>query len=195
MVIDADITKAPDGQAICAHWPATTSDLGFSELIAAMRGTPQALKLDFKDQDIVAGCLRELAAANLSQPVILNADILSLHGAPAPDFDGREFLHTCRSLYPRGLISVGWRTEDNPASPYTARDVAAMLELTEGVTPLTFPVRASLLPASWPAIKMLLAHPNHSLLIWNANPASPALQSWLTQHVQRSRVFFELPGA
>src|SRR5688572_5732977 len=70
MIIDADITKSADGVAMCAHWPDTTSDLSFSELIENMKSTKQGLKLDFKDGVIVNECLQILQKAELSQPVI-----------------------------------------------------------------------------------------------------------------------------
>ncbi|HSH56285.1 MAG TPA: DUF2181 domain-containing protein [Candidatus Limnocylindrales bacterium] len=192
MIIDSDITKGPDGRAMCAHWPLTESDLSFDELLTSMTRTRQGLKLDFKDSDIVIECLIKLGRMELSQPVILNADILSLEGSPAPDFSGRTFLDAYQTYYPNSLLSVGWRTTDEPHHPYTSKDVADMLQLVKNARPLTFPIRASLLPASWPQLRALVHEDDRTLTIWNSTPISRELRQWLIEYIPADKAFYEL---
>jgi hypothetical protein len=191
MIIDSDITKGPHGHAVCAHWPLIDSDLSFDDLLLSVQRSHKGLKLDFKDSGIVADCLIKLNRAELSQPVILNADILSLEGSPPPDFDGKAFLETCRTFCPEGLISVGWRTEDNYNYPYTDKDIVAMLELVKNVRPIVFPIRTSLLPHSWPQLARLIDSNDTLLLLWSSTPVPANLQAWIVDHIPPNNMFRE----
>lgn len=192
MMIESDICTSARGQPVAAHPPLRESDLTFEDLLQAMESSRQGLKLDFKDPAALAPCLKMLRMAALSRPVLLNADILQGNRAWPSRFRATDFIAICQELYPEGILSIGWTTHSDPHFSYTARNVDAMLAVCRGVSQVTFPVRACLLPASWPQLTRLIQQDDYSLTIWNGEPLSEDLQAWLRQHTDPARTMYDL---
>jgi hypothetical protein len=134
-------------------------------------------------------CLRKLQTAQLHQPVILNADILSTENAPSAIIPPEEFINGCQEFYPDGLLSVGWRT--NYGSTYTNEDINKMLQLCRNIKEVTFPVRASILPRSWENVKKLLEKDGYTLTIWNSEPLDHDLKKWIEQNTDLKKCFYD----
>ena len=102
MFIESDIRLSITQRiAVAVHPPETESDLTFIELIDGMRKSKQGLKLDFKDPEILIGCLEILKHEPLSQPILLNADILQGNGANPSKFSAPGFMALCKLLSER----------------------------------------------------------------------------------------------
>lgn len=188
MFIEVDITASDNGELIAAHWPEVSSDLTFNRILDRLQECSKGLKIDFKNEAVIETCLHELAKRNLTVPIILNADILSVADAPAPDIDGKKFIDTCLSLYPTGLISVGWRTTEE--SMYTLEDIEQMKAYCTELDYVTFPVRAVSLPRS-ESISTLLDQDGRTLSIWNSEPISQETSAWLSQNLDPRRCFYD----
>jgi hypothetical protein len=186
--LEVDISLSKNGEPIAAHY-SNKSDLAFTDLLNRLKYSRKGLKLDFKDQNTVGSCLEILAGANFTQPIILNTDILSLKDAPEAIINPDYFIKTCLTNYPKGLLSLGWRT--TPESRYELGDVNTMLALTKGLSSATFPVRASILPRSWKAVKKLLANEKNTLTIWNSDPINQELQTWINKNTEKNRCFYD----
>jgi hypothetical protein len=186
--LEIDISMGGNNEPIASH-DSTESNLSFSYLLSRTEGVDKGLKLDFKGQEAVIPCLNELYTAKPSQPVILNADILSVQNAPSAKIEPQWFIDACQEYYPSGLLSLGWRT--NPDSTYTEDDIDAMLELCKDLKNVIFPVRASILPASWVAVKRLLEGKGRTLTIWNSEPVNAELNNWLLKHTSKQNCFYD----
>lgn len=190
MILEVDIRISPQGDIVAAHPPAYESDLSFDELLEAMVSSKQGLKLDFKDAEALYPCLIRLKEVALPQPILLNADVLQSNPTYAPKSRAVAFLALCQKLYPQGILSPGWTTA--AGVPYTAEQVDQMLTLCRDVPQATFPVRASLLPASWEHLVRLLQSEGYSLTIWNAEPAEKELLAWMREHTDPMRTLYDL---
>jgi len=191
MMLECDVCASPTGEIILAHPPDTASDLPFATLLDTMRTLDKGIKLDFKDPSVVPACLEALRAAPLAQPVLLNADIVQGQGGGPPAVDAGAFIDACTQLYPRGRLSVGWTTTAPPTGGYSADNVDAMLDLCAGRTGIVFPVRASLLPGSWPALQRLTRHPDAVLSLWDSGPVDRALYTWITAHFPQGDYLYD----
>ncbi|HLZ58705.1 MAG TPA: DUF2181 domain-containing protein [Ktedonosporobacter sp.] len=191
MMIETDIRLSRHGQIIAAHPPAIDSDLSFSDLLQEIAGTTKAIKLDFKDPEILIPSLTQLREAGLHQPVMLNADILQGNRTGPPKFNAAGFLALCKMLYPQGLLSPGWTTRSGLEASYTDANIDEMLELCRDIPQLTFPVRASLLPTSWKVLTRLIEPEGYSLTIWNAEPIDKDLQAWIHDNTDPTRTFYD----
>jgi hypothetical protein len=190
--LEVDISISKGGGPIAAHYH-NESDLSIEVLLNKVKHFNKGLKLDFKEQATVSPTLRLLHAVNLDQPVILNADILSAKDAPAAIIQPEIFIKACSSYYPTGLLSLGWRTTED--STYSKEDIDEMLAICRGMTNITFPVRASLLPLYWEEIKKLIDSENHTLSIWNGRPVNKRLEQWLNQYTDSRKCFYDLSYA
>jgi hypothetical protein len=56
---------------------------------------------------------------------------------------------------------------------------------------VTFPVRASILRASWVAVKRLLEGKGRTLTIWNSEPVNAELNNWLLKHTSKQNCFYD----
>lgn len=192
MFVESDISQLANGTIVAAHSPTDTSDLSFEELIQEMRSTSKGLKLDFKNQASVLPCLNQLASSALTQPVILNADILNLVDAPEAEVNPKIFIKSCEKIFNKGLMSLGWRTTGHPESIYTANDIDNMLSVCNSLKEVTFPVRASMLPKSWKQVQRLIKVPNYTLTIWNSEPVDKGLNDWIKTNTDPNLCFYDL---
>ncbi|QBD83074.1 DUF2181 domain-containing protein [Ktedonosporobacter rubrisoli] len=190
MMLEVDISISAEGEAIAAHPPSRTSDLTFAALLEVIKQSTQGLKLDFKDPGLLIPCLTELNKAQITQPVLLNADILQGENASASRFNALDFINTCNEIYPQGILSLGWTTSSH--SSYSRENIEAMLKLCQKLSEVTFPLRAHLLPASWPEISRLTETDGFSLTIWNSKPVDQELKAWLRQHTDPKRTCYDL---
>lgn len=191
MIIESDIRISSSGVAVAVHPPATESDLTFNELIERMKNSRQGLKLDFKDPEIYERCLRVLKEAELTQPILVNADILQGNGANPPKFSAVGFLALWKELFPKGILSIGWTTTANPELAYTKQNIDDMLRLCEGIDVVTFPVRACLLPNSWAELQRLIRKEGYTLSIWNNEPVDSQLAHWIKDNTDPSKTFYD----
>jgi hypothetical protein len=193
MFVESDIRlSVGQGIAVAVHPPVTESDLTYTELISRMKASKQGLKLDFKDPEILIGCLEILRDADLAQPVMLNADILQGNGANISKFSAAGFIVLSKKYYPQGILSVGWTTTADPNLPYTAKNIDDMLALCDGLEEVTFPVRACLLPNSWNELQRLLAaNSSWTLTVWNNEPVSPELVTWIRANIDPARTYYD----
>jgi len=190
-IIESDIQRSSEGVIVCAHPPETDSDLTVFELIQKVSETDKGLKLDFKNPDTVEDTLQYLNYLNLNRPVLLNTDILTGNGAAVSKFEAEEFIMICSQQFPRGILSLGWTTVPDPNFPYTDKEILSMLELTTGLSGITFPVRACLLPNSWHVLKTVLKNPTYTLSIWNNEPVDPELLLWIKANTDPARTFYD----
>jgi hypothetical protein len=192
MMLEADICISPRGDAIAAHPPANDSDLSFDELLEGVASSRQGIKLDFKDAEIVIPCLTRLSQLDLSQPVLLNADIFQGSGGSRPKFSAVGFLALCQKFYPQGIVSLGWTTTSGPNAAYTGAQIEEALELCRDVQQATFAVRASLLTASWQHVARLLQSEGYSLTIWNAEPVEQEFLAWMRENTDPAHTMYDL---
>lgn len=193
MFIESDIRLSPTRVvAVAAHPPEMESDLTFAELLRRMKDSRQGLKLDFKDPEIVEQCLQDLSNANLSQPVLLNAGILRGNSPYISKFNAPGFIALCKKYYPQGILSVDWTMTADPNKPFLPQNIDEMLALVVDVDEMTFPVRAQLVPNSWPELQRLLAaKPDYTLTIWGGEP-NDELRNWIRTNTDPARTFYDL---
>ncbi len=191
MIIESDIRISSDKQIIAAHPPALDSDLTLAGLLTAVKNSSKGLKLDFKDPEAVIPSLKALGDLGLENPVILNADILQGNGAAQSRFEAGIFISACQGLYPNGFLSLGWTTLADTGYPYTANNINEMLEICTGFSTVTFPVRACLVPSSWPELQRLIAKDGYTLSIWNNEPVSIELQNWIHSNTDTRKTFYD----
>jgi hypothetical protein len=186
MVLEADVMLSAHGDIIMAHPPASDSDLHFDAFLQGVSRSKQAIKLDFKNPEVLIPCLQALQHSSLTQPVLLNADIA--WGDHAPKFNGPGFIAVCKNLYPQGILSPDWA---NSGVPYTQANIDDMLDLCRDNEQVTFPVEARLLPSSWTLLPQLLQRDQYSLTIWCGVPITSELLLWLQEHTDPSRVSYD----
>lgn len=191
MFIESDIRISSSGKAVAVHPPETESDLTFAELLSRITTSKQGIKFDFKDPEILVGCLEQIGQAKLKQPILLNVDILQGNGANISKFSPAAFVALCRNYCPEGILSVGWTTKADPNLPYTAENIDQMLKLCEGLPEVTFPVRACLLQNSWEQLQRLITKDGYSLSIWNNEPVDKELQDWIKANTDPAKTFYD----
>ncbi|KAG0711845.1 Phosphorylated CTD-interacting factor 1 [Chionoecetes opilio] len=161
-------------------------------------------------------------------PVMLNADILrGPVDSKVTPVDADAFLTLCTDLCPqvslggsggvggvlgkegacwgrRATLSLGWTTHlpsDTPTSGYTRADVKRVAQLLEkhSVTqPVTFPIRAALLPHSLEDLEWLVDQvADSTITLWSAekDTIDPAALITLRDLLGPEAVFFDLPQA
>lgn len=191
MFIESDIRLSMTGAAVAAHPPETESDLTYDSLLEQVHQSKQGLKLDFKDPEIFISCLQKLGEAPFTQPVLLNADVLKGNGANMPKFSAVGFIALCKKYYPAGILSIGWTTTADPSLPYTEQNIDEMLKLCEGIDEVTFPVRACLILNSDKPLKRLIQKDGYTLSIWNNEPVSAELATWLKNNTDPTKTFYD----
>lgn len=192
--IESDIRLSlQQGIPVAAHPPETESDLTFEKLITSLETSRKGLKLDFKDPEILLPCLERLRGSKLQQIVFLNADVLQGNGASPSKFDADEFIELSRKIYPQGILSLGWTTVADSEKSYTKENIDEMLKLCEKyeLNEATFPVRACLLPKSQEELQRLTSLENYTLTIWNNEPVSQELASWIKKHTDPRKTFYD----
>ncbi|NWY67228.1 F151B protein, partial [Erithacus rubecula] len=189
---------------ILAHPPDTDSDITLQEWLACMAGTDKGIKLDFKSLAAVGPSLELLGRLGPApaRPVWLNGDVLpGPRGSCAP-LDARAFLGAVTSACPDATLSLGWTTACHPGlvpcvSPgYQWPMVQEMSQLCHPLSqPVTFPVRAALLPGSIPQLQWLLQQSHrYSLTVWAGKEDVYSVEDLLLirENFDKSRVYYDI---
>ncbi|NXB15729.1 F151B protein, partial [Rhagologus leucostigma] len=189
---------------ILAHPPDTDSDITLQEWLAEMVSTNKGIKLDFKSLGAVGPSLELLA--RLGQPpggpVWLNGDILpGPRGSRAP-LDARSFLGTVTSSCPDATLSLGWTTGCHRGqapclSPgYAWAMVQEMSRLCQPLSqPVTFAVRAALVPGSIPQLQWLVQQSHrYTLTVWTGKEDMYSVEDllFIRENFDKSRVYYDI---
>ncbi|NXC09763.1 F151B protein, partial [Orthonyx spaldingii] len=189
---------------ILAHPPDTDSDITLQEWLAEMVSTNKGIKLDFKSLAAVGPSLELLGqlAQPLDRPVWLNGDILPGPCAPHAPLDARAFLAAVTSACPDATLSLGWATGCHHGqvprlSPgYEWAMVQDMSRLCHCLSqPVTFAVRAALLPGSVPQLQWLLQQcPRYSLTVWTGKEDMYSVEDllFIRENFDKSRVYYDI---
>uniref|UniRef100_A0A8C5TN76 Family with sequence similarity 151 member B n=1 Tax=Malurus cyaneus samueli TaxID=2593467 RepID=A0A8C5TN76_9PASS len=200
-MVEADVLlRAGSGVPILAHPPDTDSDITLQEWLAEMASTNKGIKLDFKSLDAVGPSLELLGqlGQHLDRPVWLNGDILpGPHASHAP-LDARTFLATVTSSCPEATLSLGWTTAGvglwEPC--YEWPMVQDMSRLCRSLSqPVTFPVRAALVPGSIPQLQWLLQQSQrYSLTVWTGKEDLYSVEDllFIRENFDKSRVYYDI---
>lgn len=187
--IEVDMRKAPTG-ALVAHHDSYPSDMTFEFFVEQVKNKRIGLKFDFKDEASAVLALRRLAEFSMSQPIIVNADVIPSFD-DNPPIHASRFIHMCREMLPYALPSVGWYKRTSDPSPYTNKSVDRMIRATAEMTQVTYPVRASMLQESWLHLRRLLDTPGRSLTLWNTNEWNDELWAWCGDNIDPNRYFVD----
>uniref|UniRef100_A0A4W4GI86 Menorin-like domain-containing protein n=1 Tax=Electrophorus electricus TaxID=8005 RepID=A0A4W4GI86_ELEEL len=202
-MIEADVLlrgRDPE-EPIMAHPPHTDSDIMLKEWLRVVEDSHKGIKLDFKSLAAVAPSmvLLEEARAQLKGPVWINADVLPGPGGRATPLDAQTFLQAVAQVAQEDVLSLGWTTgwsqdTDNPG--YNWEMVQQMETVCRPLErPVTFPVRAALLPQSFPQFQWLLQQSDrYTLTIWTGQDDVLNVEDLLPyrQHFHKSRIYYDL---
>ncbi|NXY22184.1 F151B protein, partial [Atrichornis clamosus] len=172
---------------ILAHPPDTDSDITLQEWLAQMVNTNKGIKLDFKSLDAVGPSLELLGQVeqHLSGPVWINADVLPGPCGTCAPLDARAFLSAVTSSCPERL-SAG----------YAWAMVREMRGLCRRLPqPVTFAVRAALVPGSVPALRWLLQQSHrYSLTVWTGKEDIYSVEDllFIRENFDKSRVYYDI---
>lgn len=191
MIIESDISMSSNGIPVAVHSPETESDLSFEQLITQVQQSNKGIKFDFKDPEILIECLQFLKNSRLTQPIILNADILQGNNADISKFNPTEFISLCKKYVPTSVLSIGWTTTADTDYGYTQYHIDEMKKLSETLEEVTYPVRACLLPNSWKYITQLIQNNGHTITIWNNEPIDDSLKEWIRVNTDPSKTFYD----
>lgn len=187
--LECDVILSAKGEVVLAHPPLTDSDLSFADMLEALVGSQQGLKIDFKHAETIIPVLSMLHDKRLRQPVLLNAGIC--HAMLTPSVNPTGFLGAWRKYYPQAILSPDWA---NYSLPYTQQNIDDMLTLVSDIANVTFPVNACLTMFSWPYVQQLLTREDYSLTIWNSAPTLPEVLDWLRRNTDPTRVSYDCMG-
>uniref|UniRef100_A0A8C9N260 Family with sequence similarity 151 member B n=1 Tax=Serinus canaria TaxID=9135 RepID=A0A8C9N260_SERCA len=190
-MVEVDVVlRGGDGEPILAHPPDTDSDITLQEWLAQMGSTNKGIKLDFKSLAAVGPSLELLGQLGqcLDRPVWLNGDILpGPRGSCAP-LDARAFLGAVTSSCPDATLSLGWTTgchrEQGKGRPVETKE-----------QPVTFAVRAALVPGSVPQLQWLLQQCHRfSLTVWTGKEDVYSVEDLLLirENFDKSRVYYDI---
>ncbi|NXM00910.1 F151B protein, partial [Tyrannus savana] len=178
---------------ILAHPPDTDSDITLKEWLTQMVNTNKGIKLDFKSLDAVGPSLELLGQVEqqLRRPVWINGDILAGPGGSHPALNAQSILSTVTSTFPDGFF--------NPVlfpAGYEWEMVEEMSRLCQALSqPVTFPVRAVLVPCSLPALRWLIQQSDrYSLTVWTGKDDIYSVEDLLTirENFDKSRVYYDI---
>ncbi|XP_058682290.1 protein FAM151B isoform X1 [Poecile atricapillus] len=198
-MVEVDVLlRGGDGDPILAHPPDTDSDITLQEWLAQMVSTKKGIKLDFKSLAAVGPSLELLGQVGqpLDRPVWLNGDILpGPRGSRAP-LDARAFLDAVTSSCPEATLSLGWTTGCHQGQGYEWPMVQEMSQLCQPLSqPVTFAVRAALVPSSIPQLHWLLQQcPRYSLTVWTGKEDMYSVEDLLLirENFDKSRVYYDI---
>ncbi|KAL6465975.1 hypothetical protein MHYP_G00261080 [Metynnis hypsauchen] len=188
-------------EPIMAHPPDTDSDITLQDWLSAVVTSDKGIKLDFKSLAAVetSMALLEQARAKLEGPVWINADILPGPGGLATPLDAQAFLQEVALRAEGDVLSLGWTTgwspdTDNPG--YSWEMVQQMEAVCRPLRqPVTFPVRAALLPQSFPQLQWLLQQSDrYTLTVWTGQRDVLNVEDLLPyrQNFNKSRIYYDL---
>jgi hypothetical protein len=211
MFIEADVYRSPDGRLVMDHASddlardisrtgtpievhvAGQTDLSFEEFMSRAMTSRKGIKLDFKAASIVQPVLERVAEMRPKQPIIFNADILRADQASQPHI-GPEFIDLCRKYYPKGTLSIAWKT--NPEVPYSQRNINEMRALMRDLDNVILCVRACLARDAWDDMEELIAgRDDRNLLLWNNELVEPELLSWIVERTDPRHTLYDLIDA
>ncbi|NWU45065.1 F151B protein, partial [Hylia prasina] len=180
---------------ILAHPPDTDSDITLQEWLAQMVSTHKGIKLDFKSLAAVGPSLELLGqvAQPLDRPVWLNGDILPGPCGSCVPLDAHAFLGTVTSSCPDATLSECLSC----LSPgYEWPMVQEMSRLCHPLSqPVTFAVRAALVPGSIPQLQWLLQQSHrYSLTVWTGKEDMYSVEDLLLirENFDKSRVYYDI---
>lgn len=205
-MIEADIIMRGHDpkEPIMAHPPDTDSDITLREWLEEVKAHSKGIKLDFKSLEAVSPSLvlLEEVLAEPSIPVWINADILSGSRGQARPVEPQGFLSAVTALPTHTVLSLGWTTgwtagTDNPG--YSWDVVRQMEEICRTLKhPVTFPVRAALLPQSFSQLSWLLQRSDrYTLTVWTGPSDEVTRQDLLPYRkaFDVSRIYYDLPDS
>ncbi|XP_073697331.1 protein FAM151B [Garra rufa] len=202
-MIEADVLlRAQDPkEPIMAHPPDNDSDITLQDWLKEVVKSDKGIKLDFKSLAAVSPSmiLLEEVRDQLQGPVWINADILPGPGGKATPLDPHVCLKEVAQRSENDVLSLGWTTgwdvnADNPG--YSWEMVHQMEELCRSLKqPVTFPVRAALLPASFPQFQWLLKQSDrYSLTVWTGQYDILKVEDLVPyrQNFSKTRIYYDL---
>ncbi|NXY53853.1 F151B protein, partial [Callaeas wilsoni] len=186
---------------ILAHPPDTDSDITLQEWLAEMVSTNKGIKLDFKSLGAVGPSLELLGRVGqrLERPVWLNGDILpGPRGSPAP-LDARAFLAAVTSGGCGGAAAVRAGPERLSARVPAGYEWPAVRDMCGLCRPLrqpvSFAVRAALVPGSVPQLQWLMQQSRrYSLTIWTGKEDTYSVEDllFIRENFDKSRVYYDI---
>ena len=209
MMLEADVllrgqdTENETNVPIMAHPPAIDSDNTLEEWIDTVVKTNRGMKLDFKYTNVLEHALKILHKKKnlIKQPLWLNSDIFT---GPNAIFsfpvNSTEFKRIVLKYFPESTLSIGWTTGwingiDNEV--YTRAMINQMIEYCKDIKqPITFPVRAAMVKASWGHLSHLLNQSrSYSLTIWSSknDDVDPDDMVFVRKNSEISRIYYDLP--
>ncbi|NWW71145.1 F151B protein, partial [Climacteris rufus] len=177
---------------ILAHPPDTDSDITLQEWLAEMVNTDKGIKLDFKSLAAVGPSLELLGRLeqHLDRPVWLNADVLpGPCGAGPPPLDARAFLAAVTARCPHATLQCLSPGYEWPAVQEMSRLCCSLPQ------PVTFPVRARLVPGSIPQLQWLIQQcPRYSLTVWTGKEDVYSVEDllFIRENFDKSRVYYDI---
>ncbi|CAH1793756.1 unnamed protein product, partial [Owenia fusiformis] len=208
MMLEADVLLRGQGTAnqtdipIMAHPPLIDSDNTLEEWLKSVIPSNKGIKLDFKSIEVFEPSLKILnnSKTNLKRPVWINADILAGPNGKAQPVNATEFKRLVLKYFPECTLSIGWTTGYNNSGVneiYTRGMVQEMADYAkEFKQPITFPIRASLVKASWENLSYLLDQSrSYTLTIWsskNDNVNSDDMV-YVRNNYDIDRIYYDLP--
>ncbi|NWV36997.1 F151B protein, partial [Grantiella picta] len=185
---------------ILAHPPDTDSDITLQEWLAHMASTNKGIKLDFKSLAAVGPSLELLGrAGQLDRPVWLNGDILPGPRGSLTPLDAHTFLATVTSSCPEATLDSALLCQgsESPLSPgYEWPMVQEMSRLCHSLSqPVTFPVRAVLVPSSIPQLQWLIQQSHrYSLTVWTGKEDMYSVEDllFIRENFDKSRVYYDV---
>ncbi|XP_015244376.1 PREDICTED: protein FAM151B-like [Cyprinodon variegatus] len=205
-MIEADVNLRGHGleEPIMAHPPDTDSDITLKDWLDEVKTSNKGIKLDFKSLEAVSPSLvlLEDMLAEPRRPVWINADILSGPGGTARPVDSQAFLSIVTALPVQTVLSLGWTTgwAAGGQNPGYSWDMVRLMEEKCGRLhhPVTFPVRAALLPQSFAQLSWLLQQSErYSLTVWTGRQDEVPLQDLklYRKQLDGSRMYLDLPDS
>ncbi|NXU88559.1 F151B protein, partial [Xiphorhynchus elegans] len=177
---------------IMAHPPDTDSDITLQEWLALMVNTNKGIKLDFKSLEALGPSLELLGQVEqqLRRPVWINGDVLAGPGGAPPVLEAQTVLSTVTSAFPDGCAA------GRVPAGYEWPMVRAMSELCRPLSqPVTFPVRAALVPRSLPELRWLLDQSDrYCLTVWTGKEDIYSVDDLLCirENFDKSRVYYDI---
>lgn len=136
------------------------------------------------------------AGQSLDRPVWLNGDILPGPCGSCAPLDARAFLSAVTSSCPDATLSLGWTTGCHRGQGYEWPVVQEMWRLCRALSqPVTFAVRAALVPGSLRQLQWLLQQcPRYSLTVWTGKEDVYSVEDLLLirENFDKSRVYYDI---
>ncbi|NXN16580.1 F151B protein, partial [Indicator maculatus] len=172
---------------IMAHPPETDSDITLQEWLQEIVNTDKGIKLDFKSLEAVKPSLELLQhmKQHLRQPVWINADVLPGPNGSNAAVDAKVFLDTVTSNSLLVFV-IGY---DWVMVTEMAQICSTLLQ------PVTFPVRAALVPQSVSELCWLMQQSErYSLTVWTGREDVYSVEDllYIRENFSKSRVYYDI---